>query len=145
MPYLEFVGIVVEAGSSGADSVVNIEMYYTDGDGDIGLDSTDIEPPFNKGGEYWQNLPVTILHEVNGQFEELLNPLTQKPFDLPAERIPRITPSGRNKTISGTIVVHMPANPLNTQPKRVQYRMQLIDRALNRSNTVESPVVELSH
>jgi hypothetical protein len=135
----------VEQSTLGHDSLVHIEVYYTDGDGDIGLDSTDIQPPFHKGGEFWQNLPVRIFHEVNGSFEELLNPQTQLPFDLPVERIPRITPDGKNKTINGTIIVHIPANPLNTQPGLVKYELELIDRQLNRSNKVETPSVQLSH
>ena len=127
------------------DSVVHITISYADGDGDIGLGESDTMPPFNFGNTYWQNLPVTILHKVGANFEELLNPIDNKPFQLPSERIERISPEGNNKTITGTIVVHLPANPLNTQPDEVKYELKLIDRNLNVSNTVTTTTINLTH
>lgn len=127
------------------DSVVHITFTYTDGDGDIGLDPTDTMEPFQYGNTYWQNVPIKIYHKVSGSYVELLNPSTNKPFSLPSERVPRISPEGKNKTIQGKITVHMPANPLNTQPIEVKYELNLIDRSLNISNTIETPSVTLMH
>lgn len=129
----------------GKDSVVRIIFSFKDGDGDIGLSETDTLPPFNRQNQYWQNAPVTILYKKAGVYEELLNPSTNQAFDLPSERIPRITPEGKNKTISGEITIHMPANPLNTQAAEVKYQVRLIDRALNVSNMIETPELQLTH
>ncbi|MFY0644416.1 MAG: hypothetical protein JXR19_08100 [Bacteroidia bacterium] len=145
VPTITFEKIEVEQGESGTDSVVHITFGFTDGDGDIGLGDTDTIPPFDRQSAYWQNVPVKIYHKVNGSFEELLNPLTNEPFDLPSERVPRITPEGKNKAISGNITIHISANPLNTQPAEVKYEIKLLDRALNVSNTVVTPSVLLKH
>ena len=145
VPNIAFESVELVKNVDQKDSVVRITFSFKDGDGDIGLGDTDTIPPFNRASEYWQNAAVTILHQVGGNFEELLNPGTNEPFDLPSERIPRITPEGKNKTISGKISIHMPANPLNTQPQKVKYQIRLIDRALNISNMVETPELELTH
>lgn len=145
IPQLTYESIEVEQSSEGKDSMVHITVRFSDGDGDIGLGDQDSTPPFDINSAYWQNLPVRIMHKVGGDFEELLNPLTNEPFALPSERIPRITPEGKNKTITGRVTVHIPANPLNTQPKEVKYELQLIDRALNRSNLITSPTINLQH
>lgn len=137
--------MVIEKNSFGKDSVVHITYYYSDNDGDIGLGDSDTLPPFNFGSDYWQNSPVMIYHKVNGNFEELLNPITNEPFELPSERIPPIIPEGKNKAITGYITVHIQANPLNTQPEEVKYELKLIDRALNESNIISTPSVTLVH
>ena len=145
IPIIEYQGIEVEQGVNGKDSVVHITFSFKDGDGDIGLGDADTIPPFDRQSAYWQNVPVKIYHKVNGNFEELLNPLTNQPFDLPSERVPRITPEGKNKAISGFITINLSANPLNTQPKEVKYEFELLDRALNVSNSILTPSVQLTH
>lgn len=144
-PSIRFEEMSIEKNSRGKDSVVHITYYYADTDGDIGLGEGDTLPPFNFGNEYWQNAPVKIFHKVNSDFEELINPITNEPFQLPSERIPPIIPEGKNKSISGYITVHIQANPLNTQPTEVRYELMLIDRALNESNIITTPSVTLVH
>lgn len=145
VPNIEFNKMEIEKGVGNKDSIVHITYYFTDGDGNIGLGVNDTLPPFDFGNEYWQNSPVKIFHKVNDDFVELINPITNEPFDFPIERIPPISPEGKNKTITGYITVHIPANPLNTKPQEVRYELKLIDRALNESNTILTPSVTLEH
>lgn len=145
IPRIDLSQVEVLDDQTGKDSIVNITIAFWDGDGDIGLGPEDTMEPFGYFDEYYQNLPVRIFHYVNGTKQELLNPSTNKPFRLPAERIPRITPEGKNKSIAGKITVHLPTNPLNTRPDSVIYELMLIDRALNKSNIVETPIQRLEH
>ena len=145
VPSIEFVSIEIEKNTFLKDSVIHITFSYADGDGDIGLGDEDTLPPFDYNSAYWQNVPVKIFHKQGNNYVELLNPGTNEPFRLPSERIPRISPAGKNKAITGSITVHLPANPLNTQPKEVKYELNLIDRNLNISNTITTPSVTLSH
>jgi hypothetical protein len=59
-------------------------------------------------------------------------------------RIPRITPSGQNKALSGELSVALKPWPIipNSAGDTVRFDVRLVDRALNVSNEVGSgPVV----
>ena len=144
VPQIEFLEIQIEQDVLGKDSMVLISFSFQDGDGDIGLGDTDTDPPFNFGNTHFQNLPIEIQYNNGGVFEELLNPSNNQPFQL-HERIPRITPEGKNKAITGKITVSVPANPGNTRPGQVRYKLQLEDRKLHSSNIITTPSITLIH
>lgn len=145
IPFIELEEINVIKNSANKDSIIEISLYFEDGDGDIGLSESDTIPPFDFGSPYFHNLPVTYLVERSGSFEELINPTNGNPYGNNHQRIPVLTPTGKNKTISGILTVKLAANPLNTKPERVKFEIRLIDRKLNISNMIETEPLDLSH
>jgi len=120
---------------------VIVSIGYTDGNGDLGLDDGDTIPPFNAGGEFYYNLIFTYQLYENGTFVEkpLLswNNETQS-YDTISfnARFKRLLDYGVEKPISGVIdyamMVKNPFSPNDT----IRFAINLIDRALNVSNTV---------
>lgn len=114
-----------------ADSA-SLVVGFTDGDGDIGLNASDRQPPFDTASVYYHNLFLEYEERRNGEW---FRPSLAIPFHY---RIPRITPTGQNKTLEGEIAVALkpwpvfPGSPYDT----VRFSVQLYDRAL-RSSSVE--------
>ena len=115
-----------------------LTISFTDGDGDLGLDDSDVQPPFDTASTYYHNLFLN--------YEELQNGVWEAP-DLLLEtnyRIPRITPTGQNKTLQGDIAVDLfwpirPGSPYDT----VRFEVMIVDRALNESNRVYSDAIKV--
>jgi hypothetical protein len=145
IPRIEFESFRVIKSVTGADSLVEITIYYEDGNGDIGLSQTDTAPPFNYGGLYYHNLPIIYLVNKNGVYEEVKHPSTNELYGNQHERIPVLSEDGIDKAITGTIKVLLTANPYDTNPEDVQFEIKLIDRELNISNSVITPSLQLIH
>lgn len=115
-----------------------LTISFTDGDGDLGLDPSDDQPPFDSASIYYNNFFL--------KYEEMQNGVWETP-DLPLAvnyRIPRITPSGQNKTLQGDIAVDLfwpirPGSPYDT----VRFEVMIVDRALNESNRVHTHPIEV--
>lgn len=133
-PVIELKGTIVD-GNFAKDSVAILSIGYTDGDGDIGLKDADTFVPFNPGSEYFYNLLVWYYVKINGKWTKLKNPVSQDNDTINFhERLPVITPKGKNKWVSGEIHLKVPAYPFGLDYDTVQYSVQLIDRKLNKSN-----------
>lgn len=107
-------------------------ISFTDGDGDVGLDAYDDQPPFDTASQYYHNLFL--------EYDELQNGVwTSIDFVLPLYyRIPRITPTGQNKALEGEIAVALKPWPYSSTGDTIRIRAYMVDRALNTSNTVTS-------
>ena len=119
----------------------SLTIAFTDGDGDVGLDSYDTAPPFDTSSIYYYNLFVDYSELRHGVW-------TPVHFELPLYyRIPRITPTGQNKALAGEIAVAIKpwpivqGNPFDT----VRFSTHMVDRALHESNTVLSEPVKVAH
>ena len=146
VPLIELESVEQLKDITGKDSVIKITLYYEDGDGDIGLTEADTSAPFNFGSPYFHNLPVTYLVDNgNGEYIEFINPSTNLPYGNQHERIPYLTPTGKFKSISGTIDVFVGANPALAKPDKLKFDIKLMDRDLNVSNTVTTEVIDLTH
>lgn len=131
---------------SGKDSFILLELYYRDGDGDVGLDPGDTMPPFNAAGDEFYNLKVWMLEKKNGKWVKPINPLSIPPDTLNFhERIQRITPTGRAKWIEGMISLNVLAEPYGLKPDTVMVQARLTDRSLKRSALVSSDIIVLRH
>ncbi len=110
----------------------SLVISFTDGDGDIGLDPSDVSPPFDTASSYYYNLFLEHSEKVNGEWNivEFAEPIRY--------RIPRITPTGQNKTLEGEIAVAIDPFPLfiTGNSDTVRYSVELVDRALHRSDRV---------
>jgi len=110
----------------------SLTFSFTDGDGDIGLDATDTYAPFDTGSTYYFNLFLEHSERINGEWNDVT-------FAEPIHyRIPRITPTGQNKTLEGEIAVAIDPFSLfiTGNADTVRYSVELVDRSLNRSNKV---------
>ncbi|MEY2923717.1 MAG: hypothetical protein RLZZ337_257 [Bacteroidota bacterium] len=145
IPRIEFVSLEKVKDTNLKDSVLKLVFYFEDGDGDIGLTDADTAAPFNYGSPYFHNLPITYLVKNGNDFEELIDPANNKPYGNQHQRIPLLTPTGKNKGITGNLTVSLTANPALTQPNELKFEVKLMDRALNISNTITTPSVQLTH
>jgi hypothetical protein len=118
---------------------VDLVISFTDGDGDIGFTQGDTLPPFNYDpinyNYYYFNFHFVTYHFVDTSWVEYVFP---DPYSN-GYRIEYITPTGQNKSLKGTIQVGLRLSP--AMPDSVYYEIQLVDRALHISNTVQTPVI----
>ncbi|MBX2973119.1 MAG: hypothetical protein KF797_08450 [Flavobacteriales bacterium] len=110
----------------------SLTISFTDGDGDIGLNASDNAPPYDTSSIYYYNLFLEHSEKVNGEWQVVgfRDPIFY--------RIPRITPTGQNKALEGEIAVAIDPFPLfiTGNSDTVRYSIEMVDRALNRSNKV---------
>ncbi len=107
---------------------VELDIYFTDGDGDIGLDTE--EPPHCLTCDHYFNLYINVYSKVDGEFE-----LT---YDNNA-RIENITPDQQNTTLEGHIVI--PVDIFNRFSDTVIFDFYLEYRSLNKSNVDQTPEI----
>lgn len=107
-----------------------LRFSVVDGNGDIGLKSSDTTNPYHKEGDNFYNL-VLELHEFkNGVYTNLFD--STKRY-----RVSYVEPIGQNKTLKCTILVAIDFEyDVYNQLKydTVKYNFYLVDRALNKSN-----------
>ena len=143
---MEIKGAYVYNNGSGKDSFILLELFYRDGDGDIGLGESDTFAPYGQNDAYFYNLLVWMYEKRNGVWVKPLNPLSPDNDTLNFhERLPNLTPSGRTKWIEGTLNVRIPAEPYSLTPDTIKIQVQLIDRSLQRSQSVETEEIILKH
>jgi len=121
-------------------------ISYTDGDGDIGLDPGDTLPPFNYGDEYYYNMIIDYYEKQNGEWKLIplvfTNNETGETDTITFNaRIPNLTPSNGNQSITGiiqdTMYIYNPLSEYDT----IKFSVYIIDRALHKSNKVETPEI----
>jgi hypothetical protein len=124
-PIIKFKAFIPEGDSA------KLIFEFTDGDGDIGLRKEDTIPPYDA------NLFLKYYEQREGEFVEV-EPII--PFNY---RIPDISRKGKIKTLEGEIMVRINyyydfASPYDT----IKYSAYIVDRALNKSNVIETdPIV----
>ena len=120
-----------------------IAISFTDGNGDIGLRESDTTGSFSPSNTFHHNLFIEYYEK-----DDVLGWVRGK--DLGGDditflyRVPYLTPNGNNKALKGVVkVVIEPSyfNPISPESDTIRYKIRLIDRALNVSNTIESPVI----
>lgn len=133
VPYIEFSNFfIVPNHPSGVETGV-IMLLFTDGDGDIGLEMKDTLYPFQPGGEYYYNYKMNI-------FKKQGNDTIRLPYNM---RIPPINPDKYPQNLKGEIYIDIPLNVLRAvlPDNKFQFEAFIYDRALNKSNTITSPVL----
>jgi len=123
-----------------------LSFSFQDGDGDIGLKSTDTFPPYNTASKYHYNLIITYFELQNGELVEVpilwYNPQTEE-FDTLtlSARIPYLTPRGTNKAIKGEIYDTLFSYNFNSDFDTIKFEAHIYDRALHQSNTITTPLI----
>lgn len=130
---------------NGRDSLVRISLHYTDGDGDIGLEPADTAAPFNYGGKFFYNLFINVYAVENGSGKKIPIPFSSDTVHF-NDRIRNLTPTGKNKAIFGDINISLKAEPYpGIKPDSMYYTIQLADRNLHLSNTIQTGVMAFSY
>lgn len=115
-------------------------LRFLDGDGDIGLRESETDSPYHKAGDYYNNILVQLWLKKNGTYAE------QKDLKVSySGRIPFIEKRTQKPSLEGTIDYGIDLQALIEDT--AQFKFQLIDRSLHRSNWVTSdevPVVRLT-
>lgn len=107
---------------------VRLKFYFTDGDGDLGLDTNQLSPPHCVGCDHYYNLFVNVNSKEEGTFE--------KTYEYNA-RIENLTPNQQNKTLEGHIIYRV--DIFNRTSDTVMIDLYLEDRSLNKSNQEFTP------
>ena len=148
IPHITFNKIEQFKDKNGDDSLLRVYVDYTDGDGDIGLDSTNTDPVFGVKSEYYYNFFVEFFDVVGGIETKRTygNPNDTFTYFLDtvhfSQRLTNITPVGKNKAISGTItmdILYLPLAFISPPYQNSKFTFQLVDRKLNRSNKLVTP------
>lgn len=133
-PVITFESVYTKVNRSGKDSTLSIDFSFTDGDGNIGLRDTDLDPPFDPGSFYHNNFIGKYYKKVNGTFVH--DTLVQI-----NGRIPFLSSGGNNKSLTGDITYDILLLGLNTTGDTVQVEFFIVDRDLNHSNSIVTPAI----
>lgn len=144
-PVIEFREFVQNLSSSGKDSSGTLHLYFTDGDGDIGLGPADTFPPFDKNSLFYYNFYINYFEKQNGQWVRIVLPPVVPGGDTLSNhsRIPYLTPSGQNKTLEGDLFMSLFTNNPLSAYDTIRYDVTIVDRALHRSNQISTPEIIL--
>lgn len=132
IPYLEFRKYQLKDSVDALGNIAKIcelHLYFTDGDGDIGLFDEDTIAPFD------YNLFVNYFEMKNDTLEQIN---VSPPFHI---RIPNLTPSGQNKSLKVNLKYDVDVTYRNSDT--IKFELKLFDRALNESDWVGSGLIIL--
>jgi hypothetical protein len=113
-----------------------LEISFTDGDGDIGLNPGEDRYPYDTAGPYYYNYVITYFEKQKGEFIQIdLNP----PFSV---RIPVLNKEFPGKAIKGIIsdTLELDPHPLYDT---ILLKAFIYDRKLNKSNVITTPEIIL--
>jgi hypothetical protein len=137
-PQLTYLDFFIAFDTSQYAQLGLFRVSYTDGDGDIGLNTRDTLPPFEPGGQYYYNYVIDFYAKQNGDYQKIdLDP----PFSV---RIPVLNPDYPGKAIKGTIsdTINLKLIP-HTLYDTIRFEAYLYDRKLHKSNVVATPDIPL--
>lgn len=134
-PNITFISFTKIDNNSPIDDKGILKIFFTDGDGDLGLDNGDTLPPFDKNSIYYYNYFIKYFEKKHGSFVEVQLPVT---FN---SRIPRLEPSGNNNSIKGEIELELYINNPFSVFDTIRFEAYIVDRALNKSNVIVTPEI----
>jgi hypothetical protein len=136
-PFLEYRGYESEPDADPSSGRVDLtfELYFTDGDGDIGTSEQAGDNASCEEILALNNLFVKYFQQIGGAFVELSPPDSCVPY---AASIPDITPTGSNPTLEGNIFYQF--DPTFSPPNdSIRFEFILVDRSGKESNIATSP------
>ncbi|NLL27258.1 MAG: hypothetical protein GX259_00515 [Bacteroidales bacterium] len=137
-PKITYKSFASMQDASGKDSLGFLTIEFTDGDGDIGLSQADTFPPYNIGSEFYYNFFITFFEKKDGKFVKI-----EQPYN---SRIPDVNPEKIDKDLAGDITIEIDLKILSlviTQ-KTIKMSAFMYDRALNKSNEIETPEININ-
>ncbi len=118
--------------ASGRDSSIILKFTFTDGDGNVGLTQRDTVPPYDR------NLLIDYYEKQNGQFTKILFPESTDTLNF----YYRIKQIGNGQMTKGEVEVSINVSFIAADTIRFDY--YILDRDLNRSNTISTGPIVLS-
>jgi hypothetical protein len=137
-PAIGLEGVDIIERNDGYDSLLLIHFWYEDKDGNLGLSDADTTDQFRG----FTNLHINFREKLNGVYKALMIKNTTIPTDFD-QRIPDLTPTGKNKEISGSITVSFAVDPNEIHADTVEFDLKIIDRLFNESNIIGMSDVSL--
>ncbi len=145
VPVISFEAYERFLNSEGKDSLLVVKIKFKDENGDIGYREADTLYPFALGDPYFFNLRCEAFDVTSGNKGIMLD-LNGDTVTY-NQRLRDITPAGRNKSISGTMEIRIDYFILKISglsPKALAFNIMLSDRALNKSNTLETETIKIN-
>ena len=140
IPAIQYKNFEKLKSYNGSDSALKLTISYTDGDGDLGLKQTQIDPPFDSSSIYYYNMYVYYYEYFNNKWNQVtINDFSTDTIRF-KYRFPYLTPNTDNKVIKGEIDFTI-NNLIPIKSNRIKFSIFIYDRKLNKSNTVESDVI----
>jgi hypothetical protein len=131
-PVIAFKSITLQKNADGYDEIAHLVVSFTDGDGDIGYNSSGNGALFDdSASKYYNNFKVSMDELHAGNWE------TDTAHDY-SGRMPYLTPSGNNKALKGDIEMAI-FLPFFRPNDTIRYNVFIYDRALHQSNTITTP------
>jgi hypothetical protein len=112
-----------------------LTIGFTDGDGDLGLGSNEIYPPYDTGSMYYYNFFITYYEKQQGEFVAVDLPFTNH------SRFPILNTSGSDKPLRGEISIELFINNFSSPYDTIRFDAFITDRALNHSDTITTPPI----
>jgi hypothetical protein len=137
VPQIQFLSYtsVFDTGQYAVRGILTIS--FTDGNGDIGLNSRDTLPPYDTAGPYYYNYVINYFEKQQGAFKQIdLNP----PFSV---RIPVLNREFPGKPIKGIITDTLGLNNPHPLFDTIKFEAFIYDRTLNKSNVISTPEIIL--
>jgi hypothetical protein len=149
VPEITFQNIVVSPARFPQTDSIAIFITYKDGDGDLGLDDQDINPPFNitnpdgTPNRFYYNYLINVFKKERGRFVPIV---FSDPSVTLNGRFPRLNNLSTRTAIEGSLrygfnffyVFPDAYRPRITRGDTVRFEIQLADRQLNLSNIVQT-------
>ncbi len=138
-PQIEFLSITTEQiydqDNLGFVDSVSISIHFQDGDGDLGLDASDIENSEKYVGDYIFNYFIDVYKKKEGKWEFIdFEEIGSSPSHA---RFPRLLIEGLSP-IEGELnfgITLVPSSLLKSNDT-LRFDINIVDRDLRRSNTV---------
>ncbi len=132
-PAISFISLTKKASSSAIDDKGILKIFFTDGDGDLGLDTYDTLAPFDKSSVYYYNYFIKLFEKQHKTWVEVNTPMVLN------ARIPRLNSSGNSKSIKGEIELEVYINNYTSPYDTIRFEASICDRALHISNVITTP------
>ncbi|MFA6924104.1 MAG: hypothetical protein WC223_07595 [Bacteroidales bacterium] len=137
IPAIEFRSFEKIPNETKVDNNGLLTISFTDGDGDLGLNPSDTNPPFDNNGPNYFNYFMRFFEKQDGKFVDITDSLT-----LPLNsRFPRIESKTKNKSLKGYIELEIPINNPYSSFDTIKFNVYITDRALHKSNTITTPEI----
>lgn len=133
IPKIESVTLTKISNGTNNDSDGLLVIHFTDGDGDIGLNEDEIEPPFDTASEYYYNYFITYSELQNGVW--ISPPELKNNFHV---RLPRFLQGETKEPLQGDIKLIVNINNPYSTYDTIKFDCQIVDRALHKSNIVST-------
>lgn len=144
VPFIQLNSVKIIQAPDGFDSSIVFNLYYQDGNGDIGYNENDTFTPFNFGSYFFNNLHIDYFEKKNGILNPILIPPGGETLTF-SDRLPWLTPTGKRKAIKGNLEIRLNANPYpGIKPDSVVFKISISDRSLQKSNEVSTAILKLN-